>query len=136
MEDEVLASVIEDAVAGCEKIEGAVRPEANCGSGVFSDGNLGEGDMSRRFPSDEVWTAGDDVEANGGEYCVPTSIIAFSAIDNDSVEEDHARLLGTGALAGEHEHCRGKAAAGGVLMSGCGAMVLDNGKDPLRGRAK
>lgn len=130
LEEEVVdvdfASVIEDAVAGGEKIEGAtVRPEANCGSGAVCDGTLGESDMSRRFPSDEIWTAGGGVEAKGGEYCVPTSIVPFfSAIDNDSVVECHARLLGTGALAGDREHCRGKAAAGGVLMSGCGAMVL------------
>lgn len=94
---------------------------------------MGETDISRRLPSEEGGSTGDWTGASGGEYCVPTSTVTFAGAiaDDDWVDVDQVRLCGLVATAGERGTGRGNAAAGGVLMVGCGEVELRKRYDPL-----
>lgn len=125
---------MDDAGVGCENEEGAsARLKTICGSRAGSGGALGETDISRRLPSDEGGSTGDWTGASGGEYCVPTSTVTFAGAiaDDDWVDVDQVRLCELVATAGERGAGRGNAAAGGVLMVGCGEVELRKRYDPL-----
>lgn len=71
--------MIEEAVAGWG--DGGVasgRFTVSCGSSTGSDRIFGEGDMPRRLRSGENWSPERDIDANGGEYCVPTSTVVLA----------------------------------------------------------
>ena len=119
---------------GCENEDGAsARLKTICGSRAGSGGTLGETGISRRLPRDEGGLTGVWTGASGGEYCVPTSTVTFAGAiaDDDWVDMDQVPLCGLVATAGERGTGLGKAAAGGVLMVGCGEVELMKRYDPL-----
>lgn len=70
--------VVEDAEAICGSVAGsAARLDGSCGSNAGSGGGFtGRGGLGvpRRLP---VFLGGSGIGAEGGEYCVPASTVAF-----------------------------------------------------------
>ena len=100
--DDEFASVVDEAVAGCDADDGAwlrlngIRA-ASAGSGGISGEQL---DVPRRLPRDLGGSAAPDgVGARGGEYCVPASTVGLG---EEVVEVDRERLcLDEGGAVGE-----------------------------------
>ena len=115
-EEEDFVSVVEDAKAVCgSDVDSAARLNGSCGSkagsggGSFGGGGLG---VARRLPN---FVGRSGIGAEGGEYCVPASTVAFFGED---VEKD--LLYGFEVTVGDRETYRGTAASGGGLMNGRG----------------
>ena len=114
-------SVVEDAEAICGSVAGsAARLDGNCGSRAGSGGGInGRGGLgvARRLPA---FLGGSGIGAEGGEYCVPASTVAFFTGDVD--EEVFCAF---GVTVGDRETCRGNAAGGGGLMNGRGECDVE-----------
>ena len=82
-DEEDLASVVEDAEAICGSATGsAARLDGSCGSKAGSGGgSVGCGGLGVR--SLPAFLEGWGIGAEGGEYCVPASTVAFLAGDVD-----------------------------------------------------
>lgn len=103
--DEECASVVDEAVAGCEADEAAwLRLNGICAASAGSGGISGEQlDVPRRLPRDLGGSAAPDgMGARGGEYCVPASTVALG---EEVVVVDRGRwcLDEGGAMVGEWE---------------------------------
>ena len=111
-DEDDFVSVVEDAEAICgsvagsaARLDGSRGSKAGSGGGINGRGGLG---VARRLPA---FLAGSGIGADGGEYCVPASTVAFFIGD---VDED--AFCAFGITVGERETCRGNAAGGGGLM--------------------
>ena len=96
-DEEDFEIVVEDAEAVCGSFAGsAARLDGNWGSKAGSGGTAGGGGglgVPRRLPA---FLGGSGIGAEGGEYCVPASTVAFLVED---VERD--RLWGFAVTVGD-----------------------------------
>ena len=89
--------MVEDAEAICGSVAGsAARLDGSCGSNTGSGGgSAGRGGLGvpRRLLA---FLGGSGIGAEGGEYCVPASTVAFLV-----KEADKGRLCAIGAAVGD-----------------------------------
>ena len=113
-----LASVVDDAVAGCGDVGGTDRLAGICGTRLGSGGAAsGDPDLSRLLPLPLTGSRYRVSGSVGGEYCVPTSIVCFDGEWVELVGGEYLRFCDAGKDAGDWAAWRGKAAGDGGLMN-------------------